>query len=84
MGLFKGIFLSYTLYQYLEDEHCWIELSLFSCYVHGDMFDRVRYAAIHVKAEWVSKFSGTISVSMIRDCFNGFQNGNLFHSDTPE
>jgi hypothetical protein len=48
------------------------------------MFDCVRYAVTHVRAEWVSKFSGTVSVSMIRDCFNGFQNGNLFHSDTPE
>jgi hypothetical protein len=51
--------------------------------MHGDMFDSVRYAVNHVKAEWVSEFSGTVSVPMIRDCFNGFKNGNLFHLDTP-
>jgi len=48
------------------------------------MFDCVKYVVRHVKAEWVSKFSGTVSVSMVRDCLNGFSNGNLFHLDSPE
>jgi len=66
------------------DEHCWIEMFWLNHHVHGDMFDCVKYVVRHVKAEWVSKFSGTVSVSMVRDCLNGFSNGNLFHLDSPE